>query len=114
MKWLIILSILGVGIYVINEYYFNNRLASKGEITHGIIENIRHERYVANELGGVVDHYYVSYTFKVRNEWLHSISELKSYQYASHLGESPQKGDTIKVRYLPASPEANELIELTE
>ena len=113
MKWLIILGISGVCIYAINQYYFNNRLASKGQITVGIIENIRHERYLANELGGgLVDHYYISYKFKVGKSWIHSITELKSYQYESHLGESPDKGDTIHVRYLPESPEASELIEL--
>lgn len=114
MKWVFILSIIGVGIYFLNQWYFSKELSSKGVITHTIIQTVKHEKYIADESGGggLVDHYYVSYKFKVKNKWIHSFTEVKSYLRESHLGESPQKGDSIRVRYMPESPERNELLEL--
>lgn len=116
MKWIILLSIVGLCLYVLNQWYFNRRLETSGVITYAIIENIRHQSYVADESGGGgrVDHYYVSYKFKVNNKWIHSFSELKSYEYISHLGETPEIGDTINVRFLASAPKTNKLLELKQ
>lgn len=114
MKWVIILSMFGLSLYLLNQWYFNRRLENNGVKTFAIIENIRHQRYIADESGGggKVDHYYVSFKFKVNKKWIRSFAELKSYMYTSHLGETPEIGDTIYVKFLPDAPKTNKLLEL--
>ncbi|NQZ38258.1 MAG: hypothetical protein HRT58_21540 [Crocinitomicaceae bacterium] len=114
MKWVAILSIIGICLYFVNQWYFKRTLANNGVTTFAIVENIRHQRYVADESGGggQVNHYYVSYKFKVKKEWVHCMTEVKSYLFNSYLGENPKKGDTIQVIFLLESPKTNELLEL--
>jgi hypothetical protein len=107
-----VLTIAAVSVYSIITWNQRVALKEKGVHSIAIISKIRHESYRVNELDvRTVDHYYISYTYKVNHKWLHGLSELSRSEYSDYFDERVKVGDTIKVNYIESSPSNVELVK---